>query len=52
MGALNLLKSKQNLDIEQLKTLNKNLSWIRTEMKYEVGSYTRKEVKSQLPLSK
>lgn len=54
VGALNLLRASKKLKLsdEQLKKLKSDLSWLRTEMKYEVGSYSRKEADKILPNTK
>jgi hypothetical protein len=54
LGALNILKTskQQKITGDELDLLISNLSWLRTEMKFEVGSYTRKEANSILPNSK
>lgn len=51
IGALKLLKksASEELNEEQLGRVINDLSWLRTEMKYEVGSYTRKEADLILP---
>ncbi len=54
IGALTLLKKSttKTLSEEETKHIINNLSWLRTEMKYEVGSYTRKEANRILPNTK
>jgi len=51
IGAMNILEksSEHKLTNTELKTLENDLSWLRTEMKYEVGSYSRKEANRILP---
>ena len=51
IGAMNILEKSLDspLEASQLKNLEHDLSWLRTEMKYEVGSYTRKEANRTLP---
>lgn len=49
--ALSLLK-RENLSEMELEQLSENLTWLRTEMKYHVGSYTRKEAQTQIPVAK
>ncbi|MEP0265112.1 hypothetical protein [Dokdonia sp.] len=48
-GALDILKKDFEKNNEVLKT---HFTWLRTEMKYEVGSYTRKEADTYLPNTK
>lgn len=48
MRKLEVSKEKE-LDERELSSLKQDLSWLRTEMKYEVGSYTRKEANKVLP---
>lgn len=45
-GAVKILEKK---DISALDDLHKEFTWLRTEMKFEVGSYTRKEADTSLP---
>jgi hypothetical protein len=52
LGALKILELTNDIDLETIKKLKKHLSWIRTEMKFEVGSYSKKEAKTKLPQSK
>ncbi len=52
LGALKILeKDQKTISKKRVTDLKKHLTWIRTEMKYEVGSYSRKEAKTQLPES-
>ncbi len=48
-GALEALKKDFDKNNETLKM---HFTWLRTEMKYEVGSYTRKEADTYLPNTK
>ncbi len=48
-GAINVLKNE--IDQEN-NILKRHFTWLRTEMKYEVGSYTRKEADTHLPNTK
>ncbi len=54
IGALNLLQKSEDIELnkEQHNQVVGNLSWLRTEMKYEVGSYSRKEANRNLPNTK
>lgn len=45
-SALNILENDFMLSQTELKN---HLTWLRTEMKFEVGSYTRKEANTVLP---
>ena len=45
-GAAKLLASNENSNLNAVK---KEFTWLRTEMKVEVGSYTRKEADTYLP---
>lgn len=45
-GALNILK---NGSLKNLPELKSHLTWLRTEMKLEVGSYSRKEANKSIP---
>ena len=51
VGALNLLEESKTTRTskEDLKQITENLSWLRTEMKYEVGAYSRREAEMKLP---
>jgi hypothetical protein len=51
VGALNLLENSKDKKLveEELEELKENLSWLRTEMKYEVGAYSRREAEKKLP---
>ncbi len=51
IGASNILEISQNraLNENELAHLKENLSWLRTEMKFAVGSYSRKEAHRTLP---
>ncbi len=42
------LLGKDKLSEPELKNLQDNLTWLRTEMKYHIGSYTQKEKKTQI----
>ena len=42
------LMQKERLKEAELKEMLDNLTWLRTEMKYHVGSYTRREKSSQI----
>jgi|LakMenEpi03Aug12_release.lakeMendotaPanAssembly.Ray.scaffolds.fasta_scaffold891056_1 hypothetical protein len=46
------LLQKQELNSLEIEDLKENLTWLRTEMKYHVGSYTRKEAHTQIPQAK
>lgn len=48
-GAIEGLEEDFEKNKEKLKT---HFTWLRTEMKYEVGSYTRKEADTNLPNTK
>ncbi|MEY8868416.1 hypothetical protein AB9K24_02850 [Meridianimaribacter flavus] len=52
LGAIKILKKKEELNDVDISNLKENLTWLRTEMKYEVGSYSRKEAKTKLPSTK
>lgn len=52
IGALKILQKAEDLSSENLMKLKEHLTWIRTEMKYEVGTYSRKEARTKLPHSK
>lgn len=52
IGALKLLKKTDGLSHEEILKLKEHLTWIRTEMKFEVGTYSRKEANTKLPHSK
>ena len=43
------LMQKEKLSEPELKDILDNLTWLRTEMKYHVGSYTRREKNSHIP---
>ncbi|HLP94024.1 MAG TPA: hypothetical protein VK168_08305 [Saprospiraceae bacterium] len=43
------LLQKSDLNQSDLEQLKENLTWLRTEMKYHVGSYTKKEAHTQIP---
>lgn len=51
IGAIKILEKSidEKVSKEQLKILKIDLSWLRTEMKYEVGSYSRREADRLLP---
>ena len=46
-SAMKLMQQK-TLTEPELKTMETHLSWLRTEMKYHVGSYTRREKETQI----
>lgn len=46
------LLQKSELTEVEIRQLKENLTWLRTEMKYHVGSYTRKEAHTQIPSAK
>lgn len=50
-SVLTLLR-RDNLNGVEMEQLKENLTWLRTEMKYHVGSYTRKEAHTQIPAAK
>jgi uncharacterized membrane protein YgaE (UPF0421/DUF939 family) len=52
IGALKLLQKSKDLTLDEINLLKQHLTWIRTEMKFEVGTYSRKEAKTKLPHSK
>ena len=42
------LMQKESLIEQELKDMQENLTWLRTEMKYHVGSYTQSEKKTRI----
>lgn len=50
-SAISLLK-RSDLSPKELEELKEHLTWLRTEMKYHVASYTRKEAHTQIPAAK
>ena len=48
---VSILKEANNYELSnnQLIKLKEHLSWLRTEMKYAVGSYSRREANKTLP---
>jgi hypothetical protein len=52
LSAMKLLKNSEELNTAKMEKIRENLTWLRTEMKYEVGSYSRREAKTQLPSTK
>jgi len=52
LGAIRILKNTKELALDEESKLKENLTWLRTEMKYEVGSYSKREAKRKLPNTK
>jgi hypothetical protein len=47
-AAVNSIQKENLSEEEKLKVMLDNLTWLRTEMKYHVGSYTRREKSSKI----
>lgn len=50
-AAIALLERKGELTTSEFKQLGEHLTWLRTEMKYHVGSYSRRDAKTQIPIT-